>query len=597
MSGDKSGYFLATTALEDFWDTSKPILFLGEWCRLYKRRSAWAPLNAVMLESPWESRQALNEAYEDVLRIYERLLPPLAERLNELQGQSYGLRYWRIVLGPWFHVYLSVIYDRYECLKRAWNEYPDLTTIGLSEESFMTPLNTLDFMFLLREDLFNLQIYTRILTALEKPMPRKAANQSSCASASSVAARTRKKASKRLMAKFLRAFWKFSGQKRTIFLKDSYFSKSTLMSLFLKTGGKARPLFGTAEEAAPSDLDRDARDRLKHVFEGNDEFERLLSCLLPLDIPQSFLENARRIREQGESSFPENPKAILSANAWYYDEPFRYWAAGSAQSGTVLIGTQHGGNYGGPRHMFSEDHELALTDRYYSWGWERSECQAKVIPFFSTKLTGRKRPARRSESGILWGMTSSPRYLYHFPFSVEQFRDYLSWQRRFLQALPGDLTVHLRARPHVEDNGWDIVARLKDAFPGLRIESWSTRFTDSLDHCRLYVCDHYSTTFTEALAGDKPTILFWEPEANELRPEAQPYFKALREVGVLCDSPESAAQSVRSVYDDVNAWWNDPLRQKAIQGFCRRFARTSSQAVDEWASELTRFSQASGMYE
>ena len=32
---------LVTTALEDTWGTDEEILFLGEWCKLYDRKSMW----------------------------------------------------------------------------------------------------------------------------------------------------------------------------------------------------------------------------------------------------------------------------------------------------------------------------------------------------------------------------------------------------------------------------------------------------------------------------------------------------------------------------------------------------------------------------
>ena len=38
---------------------------------------------------------------------------------------------------------------------------------------------------------------------------------------------------------------------------------------------------------------------------------------------------------------------IFSANAWYGEEAFKQWVATSAENGTLLIGTAHGGAYGG----------------------------------------------------------------------------------------------------------------------------------------------------------------------------------------------------------------------------------------------------------
>ena len=38
--------FLITTALEETWRDDEPVLFLGEWCRLYSRKDRWSKIDA-----------------------------------------------------------------------------------------------------------------------------------------------------------------------------------------------------------------------------------------------------------------------------------------------------------------------------------------------------------------------------------------------------------------------------------------------------------------------------------------------------------------------------------------------------------------------
>ena len=131
-----------------------------------------------------------------------------------------------------------------------------------------------------------------------------------------------------------------------------------------------------------------------------------------------------------------------------------------------------------------------------------------------------------------------------------------------------------------------MISRLRDSCPNLEVETWDVPFQESLRSCRLYVCDHFSTTFAEALAANKPTILFWDPKANALRPEAQSFYDLLRAQGILFDTPEAAAVAVNRVYDDVEAWWNEPERQKALQLFCHQFARNTPDALALWQAEF-----------
>ena len=64
---DKERVFLATTALEEFWDTTKPIVFLGDWCLQYSRRNVWEPLNGEILQGIWKDKKRfLTYAFHDI---------------------------------------------------------------------------------------------------------------------------------------------------------------------------------------------------------------------------------------------------------------------------------------------------------------------------------------------------------------------------------------------------------------------------------------------------------------------------------------------------------------------------------------------------
>jgi putative transferase (TIGR04331 family) len=145
----------------------------------------------------------------------------------------------------------------------------------------------------------------------------------------------------------------------------------------------------------------------------------------------------------------------------------------------------------------------------------------------------------------------------------------------------------MTVRLHYEDMGWDFVERWADAFPDVTVEQAATRtFADSLSDCRVYVCDHVSTTFLEAMAADRPTILFWDPATYPLRAEAQASFDLLRTVGILHDGPDAAADHVALIYGDVDAWWRSAELQRVRADFCDVYARTAQAPVAAWASEL-----------
>lgn len=586
--------FLATTALEEFWDTAKPIMFLGEWCSLYGRRSFWEPLNGQRLESPFANAEAGHAAYHFVNGVYERILPILGDALNTIHGTRYSQRYWRIVIGPWLLYYLPVIYDRYSHLRCALERYPDCTTMVLSEKSFVTPSDTLDFALYLNDDSFNLQIYTKILVALGKTFPSKAAQIAEHSLPGTYIGNSWKH---KAVGYFTKIYAGISARVfQSVILRSSYFSKTSEFGLLIKTAGKVVPISGLLTKPTGGKFDSDIRKKLSNIGLGGGEFERCLARMLPSDIPLCFVEGYGYVSSEAQIAYPKTPKAIFSANAWYFDEAFKQWAAASAEEeGTLLIGTPHGGAYGGWANMPAENHETSIVDRYYSWGWERTDCAAEVIPFPATKLVGRKKiGASNQKVGILWAATTSQRYLLQFPFLPIYFQEYLAWQHRFAKTLSSKVLSAVRFRPHRVDGGWGIVQRLKECIPDFNIETWDVPFQESLANCRLYVCDHMSTTYTEALAANKPTILFWNSQANELKPESQPYYDLLRKAGILFDTPESAGEAVNQIYADVETWWNDSERQNAVEIFCEQFARNSPDAIELWAAEFKKLAAMPG---
>jgi len=588
---DKGEVFLATTALEQFWDTTQPIVFLGEWCLLYGRRSFWEPLGGRLLESPFDGAGAVRAAYDYVNGIYERVLPLLGDALNVIHGTRHGRRYWRIVLGPWLQSFLSATYDRYVHLKRALERYPDCASIVLSERSFVVPSDTLQYARYLTEDFFNLQVYTRILAVLGKTFPCKEASMPvSSTYTAPVFDSWRRKAAVRA-ARCLASIG--TDAFRSIVLRASLFSKGCELLLFGRTGGKVFPIWGQLPKPASLEYDEDMRKNLRNFHLGDGEFERCLAALLSLDMPKCFVEGYASVGREAQEQYPRKVRAIFSSNAWYFDETFKQWAAASAEQGALLMGTPHGGNYGGMAIMPSEDHETSIVDRYYSWGWERTDCAAEVVPLPASRLAGRRKiGASNLKTGVLWVTTSLPRYLNEFPALPGYFHEYIVWQGRFADTLLREIVSVLRVRPHPDGDGWDIVRRLTERNPGVTIETGNVSFEKSLANCRLYVCDHFSTTFAEALSANKPTILFWSPRANELRVEAQPYYDLLRKRGILFDTPEGAGAAVNQVYDNVEAWWNDPERRDAVERFCERFARNAPDAVELWAGEFKRIANA-----
>jgi len=574
--------FLATTALEEFWDTSGPILFLGEWCRRYSRRHVWKSLDAQVLPSSWADTAEWLTATQHLDRFFERTIVGLSAALNEIHHTNHSERYWRILIGPWLQRYLYMLFDRYVLIRSVLEVPTTLSTIGLERESFVCPVDTMDFAQRALDDPYNLQMFTRILEWFGFEFCRRSPLQQPVTGITGAPPPAKPLSS--LGRKAVGALVRIHGG-RVILHRQSYFSRRAQISLLAASAGRFIPIPAFQYTASTvTSVKPEMRLKVHDLDLGEGDFIDLVSTMIPGDVPMTFIEGYRELAEQVQRMCRLRPTHIMSANAWYFDEPFKLWAAEDAEQGTILLGSQHGGNYGVTRIVAGETLERSLVDRYYSWGWVVDD-DSRVVPMPAPKLVGRRKLEGEAEAeGILLMGTALPRIGGSTQAISRRFSELL----RFPSALPKALRCHLRFRPHVNDYGWDIRARWSDQYPDIPVEDWTVGFDTSLTRCRLYVCSHLSTTYAEALALNKPTILFWREDYPPIRPAAQEVFDGLREVGILHESPEAAAAAVAEVYACAQDWWNESERQAAVSRFRDRYARTSDDAIAEWAAEFKR---------
>ena len=80
------------------------------------------------------------------------------------------------------------------------------------------------------------------------------------------------------------------------------------------------------------------------------------------------------------------------------------------------------------------------------------------------------------------------------------------------------------------------------------------------------------TGYLEFLSADVPTIAFWDMKASPISNLAEPFFYQLRKAGIFHDTPEEAALFIKSIWDDIEGWWNSDSVQDAKRSFCKKFA-------------------------
>src|SRR6266446_2718094 len=157
--------FLITTADQRFWQTGRPVVFLGEWCKRYDQRHVWNAMNSETLPYHWDDRSRLYSDYRYLEAVYEKYLQMLAPKLNEIHGTSQSPRFWRIVLGPWLRYFIEIFYDRYLSICAAADHGFISDTLVTEIGRFQPPLDFPEFNRYFISDSYNHYLYSWLIQA------------------------------------------------------------------------------------------------------------------------------------------------------------------------------------------------------------------------------------------------------------------------------------------------------------------------------------------------------------------------------------------------------------------------------------------------
>lgn len=574
--------FLVTTALREFWPESGPIWLMSSGCVPDTEDSGitdkWQIDGTV--GDPFQSEPEAAEAYAEIRRIADKLIEILAPRLNTLHGTSHPEHYWRIHIGIWTLFFVTMVYDRHARLLKATMELGQIEVVGCRNAVPVIVPDTLNFVYEASGDLYNCQIYTLLCNKLCIPVVAKSfANGLSKPEIILDAKSPHLKKLVNLAYAFMASFF---AQRADVLTVSSGLPRRFELALSLATGGAIFPLHtqSVADKSLCSTINVSARSALSAIQNGCDAVTELALGLVELCLPKAFVEDYQELCSRSDRIYQNyKPKIIYSSNAWWFDETFKHWAAKCQGRGTKLIGGAHGSAYFVRKHCIPEEFEVSLTDYYLTWGWSAPE-RSGLIPAPACKLVDLDaRPNRISGEGILFGGTVEAR---HNVLPVVNFAEYLDWQRRFFTAVSPALIGKFLVRLHYADYGWKMKKRLLRVAPSLRFDNWDKSFKSRLNSCRLYVCDHLSSTYAEALAANVPVVLFWNEAKYPINQNAMPHIQALKDCHILHDTPESAASWVAKVYEDPASWWLSDSCQKAVKDFCFLYARTSEAPLKEW---------------
>jgi putative transferase (TIGR04331 family) len=573
---------LITTADERTWpkDKDEPVLFLGEWCKRYSRRHIWESMNYEVAFYHWNDRKKFLLDYRYIQNLNKNLLIEISKEFNKIHKTDHSVRFWQILVGPWLGYFIEMLFDRWFMLQFVIGEYELSNCYFLQRNSkVILPNDMKNFTELYDKDSWNESIYAELL--LENfsnninliPLSVEKDSEASLKKTTDSIFNIIK--SKRKVICNLFALYN-----KILPKQDRYFFISTYMPLQarIKLQLHLRQLPKNWCSCPTPVVDFNAADRMGWSMSSDKKidtqvFDRIIRKFIPNHVPKVYLEGYKKlIKNTVEVDWPQSPEAIFTSNSYASDDFFKCWAATKVELGTLFVIAQHGGGFGMSLFSSQEEHQIAISDKWLSWGWVDNKCR-KVTPVGNIKVI-EKKVKRDSQGGVLMVVFSRPRYSCHLTSSPMsgQWLDYFNDQTLFVSSLPKKIQKKLVVRLKKNtDYGWDQEERWKGNNIDVEIDNGVKNIDLLIRESRLLISTYNASIYLECFSLNIPVIMFWNCQHWELRAEAKPFFDLLESVGIFHKTPESAARQASKVWDDVDFWWESDPVQQAIKTFSEQY--------------------------
>ena len=570
--------YLITTADERTWKFDRPVLFLGEWCRLYDRRHIWQGMDAVVA-APYGLGQVKKDADHAVARaLEEQMFPILCAVLNQYHKTQHDLRFWKIVLGHWFRRCVEVVLNRVRTLEACLDAYQISGTTAFSgDHCALASQNSNNAIMAFNDDRWNNELYVRILTLSgEARCPIEVVDDLDSDSLKSSSERASYSLQQKSLAwskEIAAQFFRLLARENDAFIINSYLPRieQIKLSLFLK---QLPPLWVSPRVNFVKRPDLPLRRNLTVPLDNSskDQLTDILQTLAFELLPVCYLEGFEQLTATvRQLSWPQAPRCIFTSNNFDTDEVFKLWTALKVEKGTKYIVGQHGNNYGTHRYA-NPTIEEATADRFLTWGWTGN--LAQHVPAFNLKLAGYRKVKHDPLGYLLLSEVHLPHRINTWD-CISEFGKYFEDQLSFAVALKDSPRQKLIVRLHSGYRAarWCELARWHDFDNNVRIDIGRLKINKAISECRLVVHSYDSTGILETLSQNIPTLAFWQNGFDHLRESVKPYYQLLVDAGIVHLTAESAAAMVNEIWNDVDGWWRKESVQTTRITFCDQYSK------------------------
>ena len=563
--------YLIATADELTWKFDQPVIFLGEWCRLYDRRHVWETMNANVAEPYGLDKSKKEEDFSKIRQLELKLFPEFYKILNKHFNLSHEERFWQILLGHWFRRILILLLNRINTFKQCLQKY-NISGITISKsDDYLAVLDSSHINTASIDDNWNNLLNARILNLLKVDFPIEFSQNNI-----KIIPYAKKVFS--IKSSFTHKIFNWSTyiynkiSRRYLNDNDAFILNSYLplkeeikLELILKQWPQMWRLQNTKNDLSKiiKKPDTNLREKLsaKILKKSDSDFENIVRSLIFELTPICFLEGFHELKKKAsEQLWPKSPKFIFTCNNFDSHEVFKMWVASKVELGFNYYVGQHGNNYGTKKN-YTQATEITTADKFITWGYKKSN---KFYPAFIFTQIGQKKIFHDPNGGLL--LTQLPHPASYETFDIETHHiKYFDDQKEFIKGLNINSKEKLTIRLHkaYQYLRWSEKKRWFDFDSSLKLDTGQTNINKLISKNRLVVHSYDSTGMLETLSQNIPTLAFWQNNFDHLEDSAILNYQTLVDAGIVHLSSKSVAKKVNDVWYDVDGWWSQSYIQKA----------------------------------
>ena len=553
-------------------------------------------VEVTLVKSPEILSNITDEEFRAFESLSELVFQDLANELNRHHGTTFPLRYWRIVVGAWFQQFAQVVHMRLKIAEYVLETYGELKVVKLDLTwQELLPVTHDEASLLFATDIWNHYIYVEAFNFVAKSGTENIL----------VSAPERNKElleyrqnvnfglpSPQTKSKIETLLAKISPNPKVV-LAGVVQSKLALIVMHLRLRSLPR-LWRFSSKLTAYPINASARQNFNLTKSSGVLFEKFLRELLATNLPTIYLEGFKELQDKvSESQIKRHPKLIFTNTLLHRNEQFKVWSAEHVISGaTKLISGQHGGGYGVKRYKsWGENFEISVVDRFLSWGW--SDDSKIVTPTCVQSHHEIFKPNRNGGVLIVLGPITRNSDIYGM-LGVQSNSAYLDNLKKLVTLLPESIRNQTMIRPKnassigkpARVSGQQIFKIFDGA---VEIDFGSVGLSETLSGNRMSVVTYNETTVPNNLMAGYPMIIFWDAKYEQLNLHANIFYEQLLSAKILHHTPESAAQHIADIWENVDFWWTSEEVLQARETFCENFARHSKFPALEIAKALADY--------